>query len=98
MFKELKDREIKSYEVAEDFYIYLIREDCGDMGYNWTMYYDEERPDENNIINGIQYVECCYDGNKELTFESALEYLVDVTRFIDIHMERIFEATEEEIW
>ena len=24
MFKELKDREIKSYKVAEDFYIYWV--------------------------------------------------------------------------
>ena len=41
------------------------------------------------------YVECCYDANKELTFDTALEYLVDVTRFIDVHMNRIFEETDE---
>ena len=65
------------------------------MSYNCTMYYDEERPDENNIIEGIVYVECCCDTNKELTFDTALEYLVDVTRFIDVHMNRIFEETDE---
>ena len=79
MFKEDKNKQVKIYEVAEDFSILLIREDCGKMGYNWTMYYDEERPDE----------------NKELTFDTALEYLVDVTRFIDVHMNRIFEETDE---
>ena len=95
MFKEDKNKQVKIYEVAEDFSILLIREDCGKIGYNWTMYYDEERPDENNIIEGIVYVECCCDTNKELTFDTALEYLVDVTRFIDIHMDRIFEETDE---
>ena len=53
------------------------------------------KEDKNNIIEGIVYVECCYDANKELTFDTALEYLVDVTRFIDIHMDRIFEETDE---
>ena len=89
MFKEVKDKEVKIYEVSEDFYVLLMREDCGDS-YNWFMYYDEERPDENNIIEGINYWECCWDKNKELTFDTALEYLVDVTRFLDIHMDRIF--------
>ena len=42
MFKEDKNKQVKIYEVAEDFSILLIREDCGKMGYNWTMYYDEE--------------------------------------------------------
>ena len=32
---------------------------------------------------------------EELTFDTALEYLVDVTRFIDVHMNRIFEVTDE---
>ena len=40
MFKEDKNKQVKIYEVAEDFSILLIREDCGKMGYNWTMYYD----------------------------------------------------------
>ena len=34
MFKEVKDKEVKIYEVAEDFYVLLMREDCGDS-YNW---------------------------------------------------------------
>ena len=96
MFREVTEREVKIYEVAEDFYIHLIREDCGDS-YNWFMYYDEERPDENSIIEGLVYVECCYDAEKDLTFETALEYLVDVTRFIDVHLDRIFGDFEEEI-
>lgn len=95
MFREVTEREVKIYEVAEDFYIHLIREDCGNMGYNWFMYYDEEKSDEDNIIEGLVYVECCYDANKELTFKTALEYLVDVTRFVDIHFDKIFGDFEE---
>ena len=94
MFKEDKNKQVKIYEVAEDYSILQIREDST-QGYNWTMYYNEERPNENNIIEGMVYVACCYDANKELTFDTALEYLVDVTRFIDIHIDRIFKETDK---
>lgn len=93
MLKENKNKQVKIYELAEDFSVILMRENVN-RAYNWTLYYDEEKPDENNIIEGIQYVECCCDTNKELTFDTALEYLMDVTRFIDVHFDRIVEDEE----